>query len=188
MQNLKSNKIVTILVVSATVILAVVAVFTAIRLYQLRLESVAPNAPESEPAAGNYTPTPTAVNVSCKNLAFSITTNTLTPTKTGTPTPTKTGTPTPTISTTPTITSTPTSTPTGTITITSTGTPTPTTITSTPTDGPSSTPTNGPSSTPTNTTASPTQSTLPNAGVSAPTMLVAALGLFILIFAFALAM
>lgn len=41
----------TILIAVATIILAAVAVFTALRLYQLRQESVSPTTPESEPAA-----------------------------------------------------------------------------------------------------------------------------------------
>ncbi len=48
---MNKKKIVTVLIVIATVILAGVAVFTAIRLYQLREEAVAPTAPTSEPAA-----------------------------------------------------------------------------------------------------------------------------------------
>lgn len=43
----------TILMVGATVLLGGVAVFTAVRLYQLRSEPVAPNAPQSEPEAAN---------------------------------------------------------------------------------------------------------------------------------------
>ena len=41
----------TIAIVAATVILAGVAIYTAIRLYQLRQEAVAPTAPVSEPEA-----------------------------------------------------------------------------------------------------------------------------------------
>ena len=51
MKDLFKGKIVTALVVIATVILAGVAIFTAVRLYQLRSQPVAPTAPESEPAA-----------------------------------------------------------------------------------------------------------------------------------------
>jgi len=47
----KKNKIVTGLIVSATLVLAAVAVFTALRLYNLRKESVSLKAPESEPLA-----------------------------------------------------------------------------------------------------------------------------------------
>jgi hypothetical protein len=43
----------TILIVGATLILGGIAVFTAIRLYQLRSEPVAPNVPESVPQAAN---------------------------------------------------------------------------------------------------------------------------------------
>lgn len=41
----------TVLMIGATVLLGGVAVFTAVRLYQLRNETVAPNAPQSQPAA-----------------------------------------------------------------------------------------------------------------------------------------
>lgn len=50
---LKKNWV-TVLIVIATVILAGIAVYTAIRLYQLRQTSVAPNAPSSQPGAFNY--------------------------------------------------------------------------------------------------------------------------------------
>jgi len=51
MKDFFKGKVVTALVVISTVILAGVAIFTAIRLYQLRRESVTPAAPESKPAA-----------------------------------------------------------------------------------------------------------------------------------------
>lgn len=51
MKDLFSGKFVTILVVGATVILAGVAIFTGIRLYQLRQESISLTQPESEPLA-----------------------------------------------------------------------------------------------------------------------------------------
>ena len=47
---LKKN-LVTILIVLATLVLAGIAIYTAIRLYQLRQTTVAPNAPSSQPAA-----------------------------------------------------------------------------------------------------------------------------------------
>ena len=77
------NKIATIGIIIATLILAGVAVFTAIRLYQLRKESVAPTAPTSKPKAQE-------VPVACTSLAFTLG---VTPTPTSTPTPTTTGTP-----------------------------------------------------------------------------------------------
>src|SRR3990167_2657231 len=58
MADLLKGKVATGLVVIATIILASVAIFTALRLYQLRQESVSPTTPESEPAAwdcGKYT-------------------------------------------------------------------------------------------------------------------------------------
>jgi hypothetical protein len=50
MQNIMKNKLVTSLIVVATVILAAVAVFTALRLYQLRSESISPTGPEESKA------------------------------------------------------------------------------------------------------------------------------------------
>src|SRR3989344_2595077 len=90
MKDLFKGKFVTILVVAATVILAGVAIFTALRLYQLRQESISLTQPESEPEA-----TQPEIN-SCELLTFSITeptpslspTNTLTPIAQATPTPT----------------------------------------------------------------------------------------------------
>lgn len=48
---MKKGKLGTILVILVTLVLAGVAIFTAIRLYQLRQQSVAPNVPSSKPAA-----------------------------------------------------------------------------------------------------------------------------------------
>jgi hypothetical protein len=49
---LKKNLLTTIIVI-ATVVLAGIAIFTAIRLYQLRQQPVAPNAPASKPGASS---------------------------------------------------------------------------------------------------------------------------------------
>lgn len=92
--------------IGATVVLGGVAVFTAIRLYQLRSEPVAPNAPDSQPAAGNFTNPPSSqpqLNA-CTALVFTLSTGT----PTGTPTTTPTSTPTTTATATPTTTATPT--------------------------------------------------------------------------------
>lgn len=51
MKNFSKNKMATTLVIVATVILAGVAIFSAVRLYNLRTESVTPSSPESEPSA-----------------------------------------------------------------------------------------------------------------------------------------
>lgn len=51
MKNLFKSKFATVLVITITVILAGVAIFTAYRLYQLRQQSVAPNVPSSQPKA-----------------------------------------------------------------------------------------------------------------------------------------
>lgn len=45
------GKLGTILIILVTIILAGVAIFTALRLYQLRQQSVAPNVPSSQPEA-----------------------------------------------------------------------------------------------------------------------------------------
>ncbi len=58
------NKVTTILIIVATVILAGVAIFTATRLYNLRDESVAPSAPESKPQA--------AIPEACDALTFTL--------------------------------------------------------------------------------------------------------------------
>ena len=51
MKNFFKGKIATIIILIATFVLAGVAIFTAIRLYQLRTTSVAPNVPSSKPKA-----------------------------------------------------------------------------------------------------------------------------------------
>src|SRR3989337_1956806 len=100
MKSFFKNKIVTILVLVATLVLAGIAIFTAIRLYQLRQQPVAPTAPTSEPKAA----TPNA----CTALTFTLSTPTATPT--GSPTATPTGSPTATPTGSPTSTPTPTAT------------------------------------------------------------------------------
>ncbi|MBU0572599.1 hypothetical protein KKH23_03975 [Patescibacteria group bacterium] len=62
---MNKKRIVTILIVIATIALAGIAVFTAIRLYQLRQEPVAPTAPTSKPKA--------AAPESCTALTFTLT-------------------------------------------------------------------------------------------------------------------
>lgn len=126
------------------------------------------------------------VRKQCEKLSFTITknTNTPTPTKTGTPTPTKTNTPTPTQTVTPTSTPTPTptSTPSHTVTPTQTVTSTPTvTVTATATTTPTNTVT-------IESTSTPTKAALPDAGVPTPTLLIASLGIFVLLFALLLAL
>jgi cytoskeletal protein RodZ len=110
MKSFFKNKIVTVLILVATLVLAGVAIFTAYRLYQLRQQPVAPTAPESKPEA--------APPQSCTALTFTLTTTpTLTPTETVTTTPTPTGTTTPTPTATLTTTTTPTATSTATPTL-----------------------------------------------------------------------
>ena len=108
------GKVATIIIVISTLILAVIAIFTAIRLYQLRNVSVSPNVPESQPAAVDTVSR-------CKPLSFAVACA-ATPTPTPTPTPTAE----PTEEPTPTPTPEPTATPTPTAGATATAVPTPT--------------------------------------------------------------
>ena len=89
MKNFFKGKIATAIILLATFVLAGVAIFTAMRLYQLRQQPVAPNVPLSIPKA---------VEVNTCTLSFTLTlaTPTATPTATpsGTPTATPSGTPT----------------------------------------------------------------------------------------------
>jgi len=73
------KRIVTILIVIATVVLAGVAIFTAVRLYQLRQEAVAPTAPTSKPEAATD---------GCSALSFTLTTGSPSPTPSGSASPT----------------------------------------------------------------------------------------------------
>jgi hypothetical protein len=165
MRDFLKNKVVTVLIVIATVILAGVAIFTAIRLYQLRQESVAPSAPESKPAAATPQPTYEA----CSSLAFTITQE-----ATPTPTPTSTATTSPTATPTlpPGATETPTPTATATLPPGATATPTPTSTLIA--EGPTATPTEAPS--------------LPEAGIPTPTILGVGVGFILLIISLALAL
>ncbi len=64
MQTYLRKNVLTVIILAVTVILTGLAVFTAIRLYQLRDQAVAPNAPSSKPAAQEvptYTRTQTIV-------------------------------------------------------------------------------------------------------------------------------
>ncbi len=179
MKDFVKNKLVTVLIVIATVVLAGVAIFTAYRLYQTGTEPVAPTAPESRPVAGGPTPTPEA----CRELAFTITTPTPSVPVTGTVTPTLPVTSTPTEEPTPT----PTDPPRGGSSPTPTNTPTPTQPDTTQTLTPTST-------TPTTTgvatsTPVPTQTgQLPDAGVGMPTIFAGALGFLLIFLSLALAL
>jgi hypothetical protein len=72
MKQFFKNKFATILVLLATVVLAGIAIFTAIRLYNLRQQAVAPNVPTSRPRAQEETTVQTAA--ACK-LSFTLTTS-----------------------------------------------------------------------------------------------------------------
>lgn len=69
----KGKKTVTILIIVATLVLAGIAIFTAIRLYQLRQQAVAPTAPESRPAAQE------TQTISCQAATFTLASPTPTP-------------------------------------------------------------------------------------------------------------
>ncbi len=112
MKNFFKGKVGTTIIILATILLAGVAIFTAIRLYQLRTQPVAPNVPSSFPqaaentctlsfslAAVTSTPTSTATataTATSTSTATATATGTATPTSTGTATPQGTGTPAPT--------------------------------------------------------------------------------------------
>lgn len=97
------KRIITILILAATIILAGVAVFTAIRLYQLRQEAVAPTAPTSRPRA--------AAPQKCTELAFTVSAAEESPSPSPEASPTATPTPGPTATPTPTATPAPTQSP-----------------------------------------------------------------------------
>ena len=143
----KQKRILLILGVVAVLLLAIIAIITAIRLQQLGTEPVAPSVPKSEPRAEEVIPTPGPDSACVKTFQIALgPTLTPTPTSVLSPTPTPTGTITPTV--TPTLTPTSTPTPTGTLTPTPTGTLTPT---ATNTPQPTNTPVPGTPGQPTNT-------------------------------------
>ena len=76
MKNFLKGKFGTVVILLFTVILAGVAIFTALRLYQLRQQPVAPNVPSSIPRAQEVTPPPAGA---C-TLSFTISSASLTDT------------------------------------------------------------------------------------------------------------
>lgn len=111
----KTNKgnLYVLLIGLATIILGAIAVFTALKIYQSGTKPVAPNAPESKPAAQTEpTATPTPTNPCLLTFNLNVPTNTPTPTPTPNPSATPTPTPTPNPSATPTPTPNPSATPT----------------------------------------------------------------------------
>ncbi len=76
---MKQNKA-ALIIILVTLVLAGVAVFTALRLYQLRQEPVAPNVPQSTPGATSN-PTTDA----CEAVAFTLEEESPTPTPSSTP-------------------------------------------------------------------------------------------------------
>lgn len=106
MKGFLKGKFATVVIILATVVLAGIAIFTAVRLYQLRQQPVAPNVPSSIPRAAEVTPAPVACT-----LSFTLAVETASPTPTATPSGTPTETPSGTPTATPTGTPGPTSTP-----------------------------------------------------------------------------
>lgn len=68
MKNFFKGKLGTAIIIIATLVLAGVAIFTAVRLYQLRQQAVAPTAPESKPEAA----TPAPKIIKCEPLTIKI--------------------------------------------------------------------------------------------------------------------
>lgn len=171
MKEFFKNKIVSILVIIATLILAGVAVFSALRLYQLNKSPVAPSVPESEPVANEVTQPDIAEESVLppqddqRELAFNLT-GTTTPAPTTSPTPSPTLTPTPTQA----IVAQATITPTSMVTPSLTPSPTPTTT-------PTLTPTLTPSPTLTPTPTQEVTPSLPEAGVSSITFYLSLIGI-----------
>lgn len=101
MMNFLKKNWVTVLIVLATLVLAGIAIFTALRLYQLRQQPVAPTAPSSKPAAaGPSTQCTTSftLGVVPSGTASPSPTGTATASPSGTASPSPTGTPTPPLS------------------------------------------------------------------------------------------
>lgn len=157
MKNFLKNKITTILIATATVMLAGVAIFTAIRIYSMRTRPVAPTAPESEPIAQVKTPTPS---------------------------PTPTPTPQPTVTTfSPSPSPTPTPLPTNAFIAQATIAPTPTSLPV----GSSQESTTTPTPTPTSSPQQTQTSTLPNAGIGLVSLIPLIAGTILIILTFILA-
>lgn len=182
--NTNQKRMLLIASVLATIILAIIAVVTAVRLQQVGTEPVAPSVPKSKPkAAGEPTlppaPTPGA-DSQCK-IAWVVPSPTPGPSATPTPTPTPgpSSTPTPTLTPTPGPSATPT--PTETPGPTATNTPQPT---NTPVPGTPGQPTNTPVPLAQGPTSVPTipQQNLPQAGGIGQTigLIVSGLGVIIL--------
>lgn len=77
MKNFFKTKFSVVLIIISTLVLAGIAVFTALRLYKLRQESIAPTAPESKPeAAGTAKPAPvpsvTRSDSKCEVFSFTL--------------------------------------------------------------------------------------------------------------------
>jgi hypothetical protein len=186
MEDFTKNKKVTALIVSATVILAAVSIFTAMRLYQLRLDSVEP------------TDTRADTTIPCTQLAFTLAEEpTPTPEVDITPTVEPSGTITPTPQNTPTLTPTPTEALVGGTNLTPTTTPTPTTPVTPPVSTMTPTPTEaqigGTNLTPTNTPtliplAADDEDNLPQAGLGIPTLIFTFLGIIAVLISFSLAL
>jgi cytoskeletal protein RodZ len=117
MKRLFKNNLLSMILLGATILLTGVGIFISIRLYQLRQQNVAPNAPGSTPAAASNQ------TISCQAVLFTVKAPTASPTATAASLAISTPSPTPTL--TPTATPTPTNPPIGGVT---TPTPTPTPV------------------------------------------------------------
>jgi len=87
MKNFIKGKFGTVIILLFTVILAGVAIFTALRLYQLRSQPVAPNVPSSIPRAQEVSPSPTTSGACSLSFTVHLVSPSPTPTPTPTPTP-----------------------------------------------------------------------------------------------------
>jgi hypothetical protein len=94
MKNFFKGKFATVIILLATFILAGVAIFTAIRLYQLRQQPVAPNVPSSKPKAQEVTTCSLTFTINVSSPTGSPTASP-TGSPTGSPTATPTGSPSP---------------------------------------------------------------------------------------------
>ncbi len=153
------NKFTIIGIVTTTIILAGIAIFTAVKLYQTRYKIVAPNIPSSRPSAQEIGTTPSTCQLNFTISTTAIVENISTGSPSSSPSPTATST----IKATGTASPTATSTATSTIKATGTASPTATSTTAVKT----STPTTEPS--------------LPNAGTTWPTIFGVGFGLLIIV-------
>jgi hypothetical protein len=155
---LDKNNLITMFIVGSTVVLGGIAIFTAFKLYQLRQKPTAPTQAETEVIEPTPEPTAAPVNTACEVLTFSIAGKTSQIA----------------------IAATPTSTPLPSPTVKPTSSPIPSL-----TPSPTPTPTAKPTATPSGLVS---QSQLPEAGISLPTLVGISSGILFLIGALLLAL